>query len=172
MPVANQPRNDVAAHVVIGVVFVGVGTDRVDQHLGGEDVVAHRHERGVRVVGRTRRIDRLLDEAADAAGFVGVDAAERARLGTGHPDPRDRGPGTALDVEPQHLLGVHPVDVVGAENHDVVRILVVDQVERLIDRVRGAGVPPRAEPLLGGDRGDVLTGQTGQSPVLRNVTVQ
>ena len=89
----------------------------------------------LRVVGRTRRLGRLLDEAADAAGLVGVDAAERGRLRAGHPDAGHRGAGAAVDVEAEHLLGVHPVDVVGAENHDVVGILVVDQVERLIDRV-------------------------------------
>src|SRR6202011_2350244 len=108
----------------------------------------------------------------DAAGLVGVEAAECGRLGAGYPDAGHRCPGAAVDVEADHLLGVHPVDVVGAENHDVVGILVVDQVERLIDRVGGAGVPTRAEPLLGRNRGDVLTGQPGQSPVLRNVTVQ
>ena len=89
-----------------------------------------------------------------------------------HPDAGHRRAGAAVDVEPDHLLGIHPVDVVGAENHYVVRVFVVDQVERLIDRVGGAGVPTRAEPLLRGHRGDVLTGQTGQPPVLRNVTVQ
>jgi hypothetical protein len=64
------------------------------------------------------------------------------------------------------------VHVVGAEHHDVVGILVVDQIQRLIDRVGGAGVPARAEPLLGRHRGDVLAGKPGKPPVLRNVTVQ
>jgi hypothetical protein len=75
-------------------------------------------------------------------------------------------------MEPDHLLGVHPVDVIRTENDYVVGVFVVDQVERLIDRVGGAGVPARAEPLLRRHRGDVLAGQAGQPPVLRNVTVQ
>ena len=33
-----------------------------------------------------------------------------------------------------HLLRVHPVDVVGAEHDDVLGPLVVDQVQALVDR--------------------------------------
>ena len=76
-----------------------------------------------------------------------------------HPDARDGRTRTALDVELDHLLGVHPVHVIGAEHDDVVGIFVVDQVQRLVDGVGGAGVPARAEPLLGRDRGDVLAGK-------------
>ena len=86
--------------------------------------------------------------------------------------PATVAPGAAFDVEPHHLLGIHPVHVVGTEHHDVVGILVVDQVHRLVDRVGAAGVPARAEPLLGGHRRDVLAGQAGQPPVLRDVPVQ
>ena len=151
---------------MVGVVVVGVGADRVDQHLGGEDVVAHRRERLLGIVGGARRIGRLLDELADAARLVGVDAAERGGLGARHPDTRDRRARPALDVELHHLLGVHPVHVVGTEHDDVVGVLVVDQVQRLVDRVGRAGVPARPEPLLRGHRGDVFAGETGQPPVL------
>ena len=52
----------------------------------------------------------------------------------------------------RHLLGIHPVSVVGAENHDVVRILVVAvQVEQACVAPREAA-PARAQPLLGGNR--------------------
>jgi hypothetical protein len=154
------------------VVVVGVGANRVDEHLGGEDVVAHRHERLLRVVGCAGWIGGLLDEAANAARLVGVDAAERAGLGPRHPDTCHGGPSAALDVEGEHLLRIHPVDVVRTENDDVIGVLVVDQVQRLIDRVGGAGVPARAEPLLSGHRRDVLAGKPRQPPVLRNVAVQ
>ncbi len=171
-PVGHQSRDDVAAHVVIGVVVVGVGADGVDEHLGGEDVVAHRRERLLGVVGRARRIGGLLHELADASRVVGVDAAEGRGLGPRHPDSRDRRPRTALDVELDHLLGVHPVDVVGTEHDDVVGVLVVDEVERLKNRVGRPGVPARTEALLRGHRGDVLPGKPGQPPVLRDVAIQ
>ena len=75
-------------------------------------------------------------------------------------------------MEVDHLLGIHAIHVVGAEHDDVVGILVVDQIQRLIDRVGRAGVPARAEPLLGRHRRDVLAGKPGQPPVLRNVAIQ
>ena len=90
-----------------------------------------------------------------------VDATERGRLGARDPDARHRGTRTAVDVELDHLLGVHPVHVVGAEHDDVVGVLVVDQVHRLIDGIRGTGVPPGAKPLLRRNRGDVLPGKAG-----------
>ena len=115
---------------------------------------------------------RLLDEAADPAGVVGVDAAEGRRLGPRHSDAGHRCPCSAVNMEADHLLRVHPVDVVSAENHNVVGVFVVDQVRGLVDGVGGTGIPAWAEPLLCRHRSDVLTGQAAQSPVLRDMTVK
>ena len=71
-----------------------------------------------------------------------------------------------------HLLRVHPVDVVGAEDDDVVGPLVVDEVEALVDGVGRAGEPARAEALLGRHRGDVVAEQVGHPPGLGDVPVQ
>ncbi len=171
-PVGDELRDDVAAHVVIGVVVVGVGLDGVDQDLGGEHVVAHRHERLVRIIGRAGRVRWFFHEAADPARLVGIDAAERGSLRARHADTGDRCTGAALDVLLHHLLGIHPVHVIGTEDDDVVGILVVDEVHRLVDGVRRPGVPARPEPLLRGDRRDVFAGQPGQPPVLGDVPVQ
>src|SRR5690606_4257964 len=46
------------------------------------------------------------------------------------------------------------------------------EIQRLHDRVGAAGVPARPEPLLGGHRGDVFTGESAQPPGLRDVAVQ
>ncbi|SKU17616.1 Uncharacterised protein [Mycobacteroides abscessus subsp. abscessus] len=62
--------------------------------------------------------------------------------------------------------------MVGTEHHDVLGILVEDQIERLMDGIGATGVPARAESLLSGHRGDVLPRQTRQTPVLRDVPVQ
>ena len=56
----------------------------------------------------------------------------------------------------QHLPRIHPVHVIGAKDDDMIRGLVIDQVQRLVDRIRAALVPTRAEALLSGDRRDVL----------------
>ena len=80
--------------------------------------------------------------------------------------------GTGLQVLVDHLADVHAVDVVGAEDDDDVRPLVVDQVQALEDRVGAAGVPARAEPLLRRHRGDVVAEQLRHPPGLRDVPVE
>ncbi|SHU57310.1 Uncharacterised protein [Mycobacteroides abscessus subsp. abscessus] len=170
--VGHQPGNDVTAHVVVGMVVIGIRADHVDEFLGGEDVVPHRDEGRIGIVRSTGRIRRLLHELANAPSVVGIDASERTRLGAGHPDARDGHRCSTFYVKVQHLLGVHPVHVVGTEHHDVLGILVEDQIERLMDGIGATGVPARAESLLSGHRGDVLPRQTRQTPVLRDVPVQ
>ncbi len=131
----DEHGHDRAAHVVLGRLVGGVLGDRVDQRLGGEDVVAHRREDLLRRVGQPDRVGRLLAEGADRAPVGGrLDHPElvglrqrRAQGGDGH-----RGP--ARDVLVDHLLGVHAVDVVGAEDDHVLRLLVAQQVEVLVDR--------------------------------------
>jgi len=71
-----------------------------------------------------------------------------------------------------HLLRVHPVHVVRAEDDHDVRLLVVDQVHRLEDGVGRAGVPVRAEPLLGRDRGHVVAEQGAHPPRGGDMPVQ
>ena len=103
---------------------------------------------------------------------IGGDAAELARLQARHPDSGDRDPRAARDVCLDHLGRVHPVDVVRTEDRDVVRSLVEDQVLTLEERVRAAGVPAAAEPLLGRHGRDVLPEHAGQAPGLGDVAVQ
>jgi hypothetical protein len=146
---------------VIRLVVVGVGTNRIDEHFGGEDVIAHRHKRRLRIIGCSRWFQWLFHETANPAGVLGVNTTERGGLGSRYPDTGHGCAGPVVDVELHHLLGIHPIHVVGAENHYVVRVFVVNQVQGLIDRVGGAGVPARAEALLCRHRGDVLTGQAG-----------
>ena len=62
--------------------------------------------------------------------------------------------------------------MIGADDHHDVRLLVVDQVHRLEDRVRRAGVPVRAEPLLGRDRRHVVAEQGAHPPRGRDMPVQ
>ena len=71
-----------------------------------------------------------------------------------------------------HLLRVHPVDVVGAEHDDVVGPLVVDEVEALVDGVGRAGEPARSEALLRRHRRDVVAEQVRHPPGLGDVPVQ
>ena len=72
----------------------------------------------------------------------------------------------------QHLARVHTIDVVGAEHQDIVRALVVDQIQVLEDRVGGAGEPARAAAHLGRDRGHVVVEHRAQPPRLSDVAVK
>ena len=73
---------------------------------------------------------------------AGRDDPERRGIGARDTDSGDGDACAAADVLVDHLPGVHPVDVVGTEDHDVIGVLVVDEVQRLEDRVGRARVPP------------------------------
>jgi len=103
---------------------------------------------------------------------AGVDHAERAGLAARHRDTGDGQPGAPVEVLLPHLAGVHPVDVVRTEDDDQVRALVVDQVQRLEDRVCRPRVPARAEPLLRGHGRDVVAQQVRQAPGHGDVPVE
>ena len=89
-----------------------------------------------------------------------------------HADGRDRHPGAVFDMLVDHLPGVHPVDVVRTEDDHEVGPLVVDQVQRLVDRVRRPRVPVRAEPLLSGHRRHVVAEQIAHPPGGGDVPVE
>ena len=159
---------------MLGLLELGVAGDRVAQRVGGEDVVAHAREHLVGRVGQADRVGRLLEEGADVlrVGRVDVDDAELVGQRDRLPDRRDRAAGAGLDVVGHHLREVHPVDVVGADHDHDVGLLVGEQVERLVDRVGAAEVPPLAHALLRRHRGDVVAEQVGHPPRRGDVPVE
>ena len=156
------------------VLVGGVGGDRLDQRLGGEDVVAHR---GVDLVGRVRqaeRVGRLLPERRDLAPVGrGLDHAELVGLvASARGSPATVTPAPEAMCWSTICARVHAVDVVGAEDDDVVRPLVGDQVVVLVDRVGAAHEPARAAAHLRGHRRDVVAEQRRQPPGERDVAVE
>ena len=71
-----------------------------------------------------------------------------------------------------HLRRIHAVNVVRAEDNDVVRFFVIDEVERLHNGIRRAVVPTLTAALLGRHRSNVLRRRPRQIPRLGNVAVQ
>ena len=155
--------------------IVGVAGDRLDQRVGVEDVVAHRGQHlvaGCRAgppgpsASRGTRGSRCGSSGCTSitpnwsASEIGCRIAA-----TVHAAPR-------VDVLVDHLREVHPVDVVGADDHDDVGLLVVDQVQGLVDRVGAAEVPVLADPLLRRHRGDVVAEHRRHPPGLRDVPVE
>ncbi len=65
--------------------------------------------------------------------------------------------GSGVVVVLQHRGIVHPVDVISRENQRILGAASLQQVEVLVDGVRGAAVPRFSRPHLRGDRRDVLS---------------
>jgi hypothetical protein len=110
-----------------------------------------------------RRVSRFLQEILDAAVGVRADDAERARLLARHRKGGDRHVGVARPVEIDHLADIHPVHVVGAEHGDYVRIVLRDQVQVLVHRVRRPLEPHRPFAHLRRHDGDEMVRQQGES---------
>ena len=124
-------------------------------------------------VGQPDRVARLLAERGDAAPVGGdLHHAELVRELDRHAQPADGHACAALEVQVDHLARVDAVDVVGAEDADHVRLLVVDQVQVLVDRVGRAGEPVRAATHLRGDGRDVVPEERRELPGLRDVPVE
>ena len=144
----------------------------VDQGLRVEHVVAHARQAALLVARHRRRRLRLLVESDDLAVGARLDHPEVDGFLLGDGDRRDRHPGTALDVMLDHLARIHAVDVVGAEDTDEIRALVVEQVQVLVDRVGRALEPLRAASHLGRDRRHVVVEKGREPPRLGDVTVE
>lgn len=109
-------------------------------------------------VGQADRVRRLFPEAVDLDRVLRVhlDDTELIGIRDGLADRRDRDAGTGLPVLVDHLAKVHAIDVVGAQDSNNVRPLVIDGVEGLINRVGAAEVPVLAAALLRRNGGDVV----------------
>ena len=125
------------------------------------------------MAGHGRRIGGLFQERLDRPAVLrGLDHAERGGLGARHRNRRHGQARSRGHVLVDHLPWIHPVDVIGAEDDHQVGLVVVDEVERLVDRVRGAGVPMRPEPLLRRDRSHEVAQQRAHPPGQADVPVQ
>ena len=103
---------------------------------------------------------------------AGRDDAELVRHFPGLTDARHCYSCAAGEVRLDHLLKVHPIDVVRTHHDDQIGLLITDKVQALEDGIRRAGKPAFSEPLLGRNRGDVGVEHPAQTPHLRHVTVE
>ena len=167
----SQRRDDVATEIGVEVVLAG-GADDVDERLGVEHVVAHAGQAARLVARHRRRVRRLLVERLDLAVGVGLDDTEALGLLEADRDRRNGDAGLGVQVLVDELADVHPVDVVGAEHAHDIGILVADQVQVLVDRIRRPGEPVRASTHLRGHRRHVVAEQGAEPPRLADVAVE
>ena len=120
---------------------VGVAGHRVDQHVGVEDVVAHRRQHLVGGVRQPLGVRGLLAERRGSCARSSPSTSITPNWSASAIGWR-----IAATVTPAPVSmcwrtiwrEVHAVDVVGADDHDDVGLLVVDEVEALEDRVGAA----------------------------------
>ena len=71
-----------------------------------------------------------------------------------------------------HLLEIHAIDMVGADNHHDVGLHVLNDVDGLVDGVGRAEIPMLAETLLRRHRGDVVAQQRRETPYSGDMAVK
>src|SRR5690606_2419307 len=120
------------------------------------DVDAHRAEAITRSARNLRRIGDFLVESEDAAFAVDFEDAEAFRVALRDHDRADGQRGAVLEVTGEHPPIIHAVDVVAREDEDVARLLLLDRVDVLVDRVGRAAVPLLATPVVRRARADEL----------------
>src|SRR5271166_6275 len=73
--------------------------------------------------------------------LIGIHDPETRSLGTWNLDAANRNLGVLLQMLLEHQLVIHFVDVIARQHQEVFRVVTFDNVEVLIDRVRGALIP-------------------------------
>ena len=169
-----EVRGDVTAHVMLGVLGLLVKRQGLEQSIGVGYVVAHGSEDGIRVIRQTGGGLRLLLEALDHVRMLRVDLDHAELVGladwltdAGHGELR-----AGIDMLLHHLLKVHAVHVIGADDDHDVRLYVLDDVDGLVDGVSGTQIPVLAKSLLSRHRGDVVAQKRREAPHRRNMAVK
>ena len=80
--------------------------------------------------------------------------------------------GFFLFMEIQHLTDIHLIDVITAEDTDVVRRAELDETKILIDGIGRTVIPALPHPHLGRDWIDESAGDTGQIPPFFHMQVE
>ena len=145
--------HDVGDYVLAEVMTRGWICKVFFQHLvevvGIEDVDAHAGQRYGVIARHRRRLWRLFHKLEDAALTVDGHHAERRSFGARDFDAAHGALGPAVDVVLEHDGVVHFVDMVPGQDHYILRLVGLNDVDVLVDRIRSAAVPVLViQPLL------------------------
>ena len=141
-----------------------VGTRKqLDQCVPPEQVETHAGQQAAAVTLNSTSIDplgvdphhvhfrdglRFLKESMNASAIVEPHHAETARLLVGDRQGSDRRIRIGLAVRPQHLVKIHPVQLVAGEDEHVINIRLADALQLLPNGVRGPLIPAGARHRL------------------------
>ena len=146
----DEVGNQVLAEVVAGMRVGGIADQLFVKKRRVEDVDAHACQRHVREPRSRLGLRGLFVEANDVRCRIDGHHAILRRGRERNLDAANRDVGLATDVLGEELRIVHLVDVIAGENQNVPRRVAAQDVEVLVDRVRGPFVPVDGDALLRG----------------------
>ena len=111
-------------------------------------------------------------EAYHAPFLIHLDHPEGARLLDGHAQGGDGQGGGLLLVEGHHLADIHLVDMVGAEDADVLGVGDLDETQVLVDGIGRTVIPAFAHPHLGRNGVDEAVRDADYVPALLHVQIE
>ena len=125
--------------------------------MGLPEIASHAHERHVGTSGNRGGMRRFFLKSHNPASIVDFNNAESER---GFLDrvgnACDRQCGASFQMKPEHFGDIHFVNVVAAENRDMLGQGIPDQMQILKNRIGGALVPAKPGPHLRRDRVDIM----------------
>ena len=119
----------------------GVAAQLLVKKFRLENINPHADERAVGMARHRRRIPRFFHERENAVVLVDMHDAEAGRLAARYFKTADRHIGALVHMLLQHRLVIHFINMVAGEQHDIFRVIALDDVEVLIDGVGRAEIP-------------------------------
>jgi WD40 repeat protein len=117
------------------------GLQFIDQDVGLEDIVSHRHERHVFAPGDAGRVFRLLDELMDAVVCVSTHDAEAGGVTGVHRECGDGQVRFTGDVLAHDFAEVHAVELVATEDEEVI-MPAFEEVAQILPHGIGGTLKP------------------------------
>ena len=111
------------------------------EELGVEHINAHTGQRFVRLTGYRRGLRRFFGKAGDLPGRVDAHHAEGGGFRQRNFQTSHRHIRPFFDMLGQQFAVIHPVDVIAAQNHDVLGIVTLHDVDVLKNGIGGALIP-------------------------------
>ena len=146
----DEMGNQVLAEVVAGMRVGGIADQLFVKKRRVEDVYAHTCQRHVPAAQSGLGPRGLFIEADDVRCLIDGHHAILRRGRERNLDAANRDVGLATDVLGEELRIVHLVNVVTRKNQNVPWRVAAQDVEVLVDRVRGSFVPVDGDALLRG----------------------
>jgi len=142
--------DDIFAEIVARPLGIGVLDELLVEKIGIEDIDPHGHERSISATGHRLRVIGFFLEAHDPEMVIDGHDPEAARLAQGDLNATDREVGLVLEMEGQHRPVVHLVDMVAGQDQHVSRLVGSEDIDVLIQGVRGSPIPGLMDALGGG----------------------